>query len=68
MADEKEGLVGSTVRSASYNVVLQVIFRILTFVMNGVLLRFTTKDMIGIVNVRLMLLNQTIVFVAQEMA
>ena len=34
--------------------------------MNGVLLRFTTKDMIGIVNVRLMLLNQTIVFVARE--
>ena len=66
MADEKEGLVGSTVRSASYNVVLQVIFRILTFVMNGVLLRLTTKDMIGIVNVRLMLLNQTIVFVARE--
>lgn len=66
MADGKDALVGSTVRSASYNVVLQVTFRILTFVMNGILLRYTTKDMIGIVNVRLMLLNQTIVFVARE--
>lgn len=66
MADEKETLVGSTVRSASYNVILQVTFRILTFIMNGILLRYTTKDMIGIVNVRLMLLNQTIVFVARE--
>ncbi|XP_068747153.1 man(5)GlcNAc(2)-PP-dolichol translocation protein RFT1-like isoform X2 [Montipora capricornis] len=66
MADEKDSLVGSTVRSASYNVILQVTFRILTFVMNGILLRYTTKDMIGIVNVRLMLLNQTIVFVARE--
>ena len=66
MADEKDSLVGSTVRSASYNVILQVTFRILTFIMNGVLLRYTTKDMIGIVNVRLMLLNQTIVFVARE--
>lgn len=66
MADEKDTLVRSTVRSASYNVVLQVTFRILTFIMNGVLLRYTTKDMIGIVNVRLMLLNQTIVFVARE--
>ncbi|PFX33256.1 Protein RFT1-like [Stylophora pistillata] len=34
--------------------------------MNGILLRYTTKDMIGVVNVRLMLLNQTIVFVARE--
>lgn len=66
MADEKDSLVGSTVRSASYNVILQVTFRIFTFIMNGILLRFTTKDMIGIVNVRLMLLNQTIVFVARE--
>ena len=66
MADEKETLVGSTVRSASYNVILQVTFRLLTFIMNGILLRYTTKDMIGIVNVRLMLLNQTIVFVARE--
>lgn len=66
MADKKDSLVGSTVRSASYNVILQVTFRILTFIMNGVLLRYTTKDMIGVVNVRLMLLNQTIVFVARE--
>ena len=66
MADEKDSLVGSTVRSASYNVILQVTFRILTFIMNGILLRYTTKDMIGIVNVRLMLLNQTVVFVARE--
>ena len=66
MADKKDSLLRNTVRSASYNVILQVMFRILTFMMNGILLRYTTKDMIGIVNVRLMLLNQTIVFVARE--
>ena len=67
MADEAgTALAARTARSASYNVVLQVAFRILTFVMNGVLLRHTTRDMIGIVNVRLMLLIQTIVFVARE--
>ena len=66
MADKKDSLVRNTVRSASYNVILQVMFRVLTFVMNGILLHYTTKDMIGIVNVRLMLLNQTIVFVARE--
>lgn len=66
MADKKDSLLRNTVRSASYNVILQVMFRILTFILNGILLRYTTKDMIGIVNVRLMLLNQTIVFVARE--
>ena len=65
MADEGK-LVAHTARSASYNVILQVTFRILTFIMNGVLLRYTTREMIGIVNVRLMLLVQTIVFVARE--
>lgn len=65
MADE-QSVVGSTFRSASYNVILQVSFRILTFIMNGVLLRYTTRDMLGVVNVRLMLLHQTITFVSRE--
>ena len=66
MATGKTSIVGSTARSASYNVILQVSFRILTFLMNAVLLRYTTKDMLGIVNVRLMLLVQTIVFITRE--
>lgn len=65
MADG-QSVVVSTFRSASYNVILQVSFRILTFVMNGVLLRYTSRDMLGVVNVRLMLLQQTIVFVSRE--
>ena len=62
----KVSTVGSTARSASYNVILQVSFRILTFLMNGLLLRYTTKEMLGIVNVRLMLLVQTVVFITRE--
>lgn len=65
MADE-QSVVGSTFRSASYNVILQVCFRVLTFAMNGVLLRYTSRDMLGVVNVRLMLLQQTIIFVSRE--
>lgn len=65
MADD-QSVVQNTFRSASYNVVLQVSFRILTFVMNGVLLRYTSRDMLGVVNVRLMLLQQTIIFVSRE--
>ncbi|EDO41402.1 predicted protein [Nematostella vectensis] len=64
MADKS--IVGSTVRSASYNVALQVTFRILTFFMNGILMRFISRDMLGVVNVRLVLLQQTITFVSRE--
>ncbi|CAL8339042.1 unnamed protein product [Merluccius merluccius] len=51
---------------ASYNVLLQVMFRVLTFLMNAVTLRFVSKELIGVVNVRLMLLYSTLVFLSRE--
>ncbi|CAL8401850.1 unnamed protein product [Arctogadus glacialis] len=51
---------------ASYNVLLQVMFRALTFVMNAFTLRFVSKELIGVVNVRLMLLYSTLVFLSRE--
>uniref|UniRef100_A0A672YVZ8 Protein RFT1 homolog n=1 Tax=Sphaeramia orbicularis TaxID=375764 RepID=A0A672YVZ8_9TELE len=38
---------------ASYNVLLQVMFRVLTFLLNAFTLRFVSKELIGVVNVRL---------------
>uniref|UniRef100_A0A3B4CK02 Protein RFT1 homolog n=1 Tax=Pygocentrus nattereri TaxID=42514 RepID=A0A3B4CK02_PYGNA len=38
---------------ASYNVLLQVMFRLLTFFLNAFTLRFVSKELIGVVNVRL---------------
>ncbi|KAF3689795.1 Protein RFT1 -like protein [Channa argus] len=37
---------------ASYSVLLQVMFRVLTFLLNAFTLRFVSKELIGVVNVR----------------
>lgn len=51
---------------ASYSAGLQVMFRVLTFILNGYTLRYVSKETIGVVNVRLMLLYSTVVFLARE--
>lgn len=51
---------------ASYNVLLQVTFRVLTFLLNAFTLRFVSKELIGVVNVRLTLLYSTLVFLSRE--
>ncbi|KAJ8257890.1 hypothetical protein GJAV_G00190830 [Gymnothorax javanicus] len=51
---------------ASYNVLLQVMFRVLTFLLNAFTLRFVSKEVIGVVNVRLTLLYSTLVFLSRE--
>ncbi|XP_069795623.1 man(5)GlcNAc(2)-PP-dolichol translocation protein RFT1 isoform X2 [Narcine bancroftii] len=56
----------SAAKLASYSAGLQVLFRVLTFILNGYTLRYVSKETIGIVNVRLMLLYSTVVFLARE--
>ncbi|XP_061583601.1 protein RFT1 homolog [Cololabis saira] len=51
---------------ASYNVLIQVMFRVLTFLLNAFTLRFVSKELIGVVNVRLTLLYSTLVFLSRE--
>ena len=58
--------VVTAVKSASYNMVFQLVFRLATFVMNALLLRYITKEMLGVVNVRLALLYYTIIFISSE--
>ncbi|XP_040263022.1 protein RFT1 homolog [Bufo bufo] len=55
-----------TTKLASSTMVLQVVFRVLTFALNAFTLRYVSKEIIGIVNVRLTLLYTTIVFLARE--
>nr|DBA18761.1 TPA: hypothetical protein GDO54_016972 [Pyxicephalus adspersus] len=45
---------------------LQVLFRLLTFALNAFTLRYVSREIIGLVNVRLTLLYTTIVFLARE--
>lgn len=54
------------IKAASYNMVLQIVFRFGTFFMNAVLLRHISREILGIVNVRLTLLYTTILFISRE--
>lgn len=55
-----------TTKLASSTMLLQIIFRVLTFAINAFTLRYVSKEIIGIVNVRLTLLYTTVVFLARE--
>nr|XP_048277120.1 protein RFT1 homolog isoform X1 [Myodes glareolus] len=59
-------VLGQAARLASSSLLLQVLFRLITFVLNAFILRFLSKEIVGIVNVRLTLLYSTTVFLARE--
>uniref|UniRef100_A0A3B3Q9F1 Protein RFT1 homolog n=1 Tax=Paramormyrops kingsleyae TaxID=1676925 RepID=A0A3B3Q9F1_9TELE len=61
-----QDVLNSATTLASYNVLLQVTFRVLTFLLNAFTLRFVSKELIGVVNVRLTLLYTTVVFLSRE--
>nr|XP_014341450.1 PREDICTED: protein RFT1 homolog [Latimeria chalumnae] len=46
-----QDVLASTAKLASYNMLLQVLFRVLTFVLNAFTLRYVSKEIIGVVNV-----------------
>ncbi|XP_077308400.1 man(5)GlcNAc(2)-PP-dolichol translocation protein RFT1 [Lithobates pipiens] len=62
----QEDVLTDTTKLASYTMLLQVLFRLLTFALNAFTLRYVSKEIIGIVNVRLTLLYTTVVFLARE--
>ncbi|XP_004864409.1 protein RFT1 homolog isoform X3 [Heterocephalus glaber] len=59
-------VLGQAARLATSGLLLQVLFRLMTFVLNAFILRFLSKEIVGIVNVRLTLLYSTTVFLARE--
>ncbi len=66
MAAKVGDVLRGTARAATYNVILQVSFRLLTFVVNALVLRFVSSEVLGLVNVRLTLLYSTILFLSRE--
>ncbi|XP_061436331.1 protein RFT1 homolog [Lethenteron reissneri] len=64
-SDTTKALQGASIL-ATYNVLLQVSFRVITFVLNAFILRHLSKEVLGVVNVRLTLLYSTTVFLARE--
>jgi len=59
-------VVNSSLKSASLNMITQVMFRLLTFLINAFVLRHISRDVLGLVNVRLNLLDDTIMFLSKE--
>lgn len=59
-------VLGQAARLASSGLLLQVLFRVITFFLNAFILRFLSKEIVGIVNVRLTLLYSTTIFLARE--
>ncbi|KAM9533841.1 man(5)GlcNAc(2)-PP-dolichol translocation protein RFT1-like [Guaruba guarouba] len=59
-------VLGQTTRLASSSALLQVLFRAVTFALNAFALRYLSRELIGVVNVRLTLLYSTVVFLARE--
>ncbi|KAK2724973.1 hypothetical protein QYM36_001429 [Artemia franciscana] len=63
--DSKE-VLDSSIRSASYNILLQIAFRIITFALNTFIIHYVDVAVLGLLNVRFYLLFSTILFVSRE--
>lgn len=63
---ESSKLIFVAATSATYNILLQLSMRILTFVLNAFILRFISREVLGIINVRLLLLYTTLQFLNRE--
>ncbi|KAG1659674.1 Protein RFT1 [Nymphon striatum] len=53
-------------KSASYNIIFQMLMRIMTFILNAFILRYVSEEVLGVINVRLLLLYTTIQFLSRE--
>ncbi|KAM6300810.1 man(5)GlcNAc(2)-PP-dolichol translocation protein RFT1 [Aegotheles albertisi] len=61
-----QDVLSQTTRLASSSALLQVLFRVVTFGLNAFTLRYLSRELIGVVNVRLTLLYSTVAFLARE--
>jgi len=66
MAVSDETVLASAAQATSYTMATQLTFRLCTFVLNGVMLRYISRDILGVVNVRLALLATTSLFLSNE--
>ena len=63
--EEAEFLRGSII-SAALNALMSVSFGIITFSLNAYILRHVSKDVLGTINVRLVLLSRALLFFGRE--
>nr|CAH7718037.1 unnamed protein product [Callosobruchus chinensis] len=56
----------SSIEKATFTIIFQVLFRCISFILNAYIIRTVGQDVLGIMNVRLLLLESTILFLSQE--
>lgn len=56
----------SSLQSASFSIVFQIFCRCVTFAINAFIVRTVGRDVLGIMNVRLLLLESTLLFLSKE--
>ncbi|XP_059050277.1 protein RFT1 homolog [Achroia grisella] len=59
-------LLMSSLENASFNILFQILFRCITFLINAWVIRNVGHEVLGIMNVRLLLLESTILFLSRE--
>ncbi|XP_063916164.1 protein RFT1 homolog [Zophobas morio] len=59
-------ILKSSVQNASFSIIFQILFRCITFVLNAFIIRTVGQEVLGIMNVRLLLLESTILFLSKE--
>ncbi|KAM3965216.1 man(5)GlcNAc(2)-PP-dolichol translocation protein RFT1 [Aphomia sociella] len=59
-------LLMSSLENASFNILFQILFRCITFCINAWVIRNVGHEVLGIMNVRLLLLESTILFLSRE--
>ncbi|XP_044760485.1 protein RFT1 homolog [Coccinella septempunctata] len=59
-------ILESSLQYASFSIIFQVLFRCITFILNAFIVRTLGHDVLGIMNVRLLLLESTILFLSKE--
>ncbi|KAG8226244.1 hypothetical protein J437_LFUL006346 [Ladona fulva] len=62
----EKNFLKSSIKNATFNILFQILFRVITFVTNAVVLRHISHDVVGIMNVRLLLLESTLLYLCRE--
>ena len=59
-------VLGTAITSVSANIGLEITLKILTFLLKALCLRYVSTDVLGLANIRLYLMQQSIVFLSRE--
>ncbi|CAH1970856.1 unnamed protein product [Acanthoscelides obtectus] len=62
----RSNVLKSSIEKATFTIICQVLFRCISFILNAYIIRTVGQDVLGIMNVRLLLLESTILFLSQE--